>query len=137
MATINTVYNKESEIKKDLEEIMKQVNEYNVTAKALLSVVKDEQPSEIIQVAMDCMTRHADKQIDRVKSAFTESNKEALYFAACVDNVLGVLVKHGLEPGTHVNYTEVINKTLECASYQKWQEIKKEAWGRNEGKGRF
>ena len=48
------------------------------------------------------------------------------YLAGVADSFLSVLEQHKIEP------TEaIICKMLECASYQKWQEIKGEAWGKN------
>ena len=45
--------------------------------------------------------------------------------AQATDSFLTVLEQHKIQP------TEaMITKLLECASYQRWQEIKAEAWGK-------
>lgn len=78
-----------------------------------------------------------EKKLKSLNNEIIEQEKKLLtleptakYYSAIVAAVLDVVKERGYEL-TSENVTEIVCKSLDVASYQKWQEIKGENWGKN------
>ena len=129
MATINTLYNKENQLTGELERLNVRVEGYKRAvdeSRKLISEIKAGETEEAMKKIKEDLDYEAKRQIEKIRRAYNQK-PDVMFLAGCVDEILTVLEKH-----KYVGSTDgIIMKTLECASYQKWQETKAEAWGRN------
>lgn len=128
MATINTLYNKENQITGELERLNRNVERYREQldeSKTLIRELKAGDVNDLLNDVKAKLDMLASDCVTRIRVNYKQ-NQDVMFLSSVVDDVLTVLEKHNVTP------TEaMITKVLECASYQKWQEIKGESWGKN------
>lgn len=72
-----------------------------------------------------------DAEIRKKKKELDTLEPTAKYYSAVVGSVLDEVKGRGYELSNE-SVTAIVCKALDVASYQKWQEIKGENWGRND-----
>lgn len=127
MMSDTTLAAKSNKLQKALEEAITQAELFT---KGEMLEAQKRKIREFLQSSEYVELKSAVGALSFYKSYLNDSNlkeiKNVTYFAAITDAFLKVLEAHQIVP------TEgMITKLLECASYQKWQEIKGDAWGRN------
>lgn len=121
-----TLATKTGMLKKALEDA---VNEAQQFANGEILAAQKRTIHEFLQSSEYLELQKATEALRFYKSYLNDSHlteiKSITYFATVTDAFLKVLEAHKIAP------TEaIIAKLLECASYQKWQEIKGDAWGK-------
>ena len=118
----------------ELKEIIENVKNEDVSRYALK--VKNNCDSELAKRLWSLETEYKNKA-EKIDAEIRKKEKElekleptAKYYSTIVGSVLDAVKERGYEL-TSENVTEIICKTLDVASYQKWQEIKGENWGKN------
>jgi len=129
MATINTLYNKENTIQGELERLNRNIEGYKQQlneSKMLIRELKSGEVNESLNNVKRELDRLASDCVTKIRLNYKQ-NQDVMFLSSVVDEVLTVLEKHKFVGST----TDIIIETLKCASYQKWQETKAEAWGKN------
>ena len=144
----------EKQIEKKLSGIMGKATALNTQIdelKAMVKVVKNEDVSIYFQTAKKACDREFQNRIWQLETEYKnkaeiidaeirKKRKEletleptAKYYSAIVYSVLQAVKESGYDSllvGSQIS--EIVCKALDVASYQKWQEIKGENWGRND-----
>lgn len=129
MATINTLYNKENQITGELERLNKNIERYREQldeSKTLIRELKAGDVNDSLKDVKEKLDMLASDCVTRIRINYKQ-NQDVMFLSSVVDEVLTVLEKHKFIGSTE----QIIFETLKCASYQKWQETKAEAWGKN------
>ena len=132
MASVQGLYNKELEINKNLKELDQKINDYKKFAQELEKSLQGGSIGFVENYANQ-LRSITDDELGRFWVRLSQANPDAMFLAACVDNMLNVLERHKVDK----NKEAVIIATINCASYQMWQKIKADAWGKNETKVRM
>ena len=118
----------------ELKEVIKNVKNEDVSKYAFR--VKKQCDRELQECLFSLETEYANKaksidaEIRKKENELKKLEPTAKYYSTIVGSVLDAVKERGYEL-TSENVTEIICKTLDVASYQKWQEIKGENWGKN------
>lgn len=125
MATINTLYTKDLELDRNLKELEQRLKQHEKVAVELEKNFKDGGAGFVADFS-NTLRGITDKELDRFWKSLSRANPDAMFLAACVDNMLQVLKNHD-----YIGSPEsIVVATIECASYQMWQKIKADAWGK-------
>lgn len=121
-----TLATKTGMLKKALEDAVNEAQQFTsgeILAKQKRTIYEFLQSSEYLEL------QKAAEALRFYKTYLNDSSltevKNITYLATVTDAFLKVLEAHKITPTE-----EMITKLLECASYQKWQEIKSDAWGK-------